>query len=73
MREQKQDEKNAKSRRIRWASIQSLWERWGIQSRLQLENLKRWGYLRDLRNIKMDLAEVGCGGMDWIHMAQDKI
>jgi hypothetical protein len=27
MREQKQDEKNAKSRRIRWASIQSLWER----------------------------------------------
>ena len=22
-------------------------------------------------NIKMDLQEVGCGGMDWIGMAQD--
>jgi hypothetical protein len=22
-------------------------------------------------NIKMDLQEVGCGGMDWIDMAQD--
>ena len=23
-------------------------------------------------NIKMDLWEVGCGGMDWIDMAQDR-
>jgi hypothetical protein len=23
-------------------------------------------------NIKMDLQELGCGGMDWIKMAQDK-
>jgi hypothetical protein len=23
-------------------------------------------------NIKMDLREVGCGGMDWIKLAQDK-
>jgi hypothetical protein len=26
----------------------------------------RWG-----DNIKMDLQEVGCGGMDWIGLAQD--
>ena len=27
----------------------------------------RWG-----DNIKMDLQEVGCGGMDWIYLAQDR-
>jgi len=37
-----------------------------------------WGDLRDRPrrrwedNIKMDIQEVGCGGMDWIEMAQDR-
>jgi len=26
-------------------------------------------YRRWVDNIKMDLQEVGCGGMDWIHLA----
>jgi hypothetical protein len=28
---------------------------------------RRWG-----DNIKMDLQEVGCGGMDWIELAHDR-
>jgi hypothetical protein len=27
---------------------------------------------RWMNNIKMDLSEVGLGGMDWIDLAQDK-
>jgi hypothetical protein len=30
-------------------------------------NRRRWE-----DNIKMDLQEVGCGGMDWIKLAQDR-
>jgi hypothetical protein len=31
-----------------------------------------WGNLRDRDTIKMDLQEVGCGGMDWIELAQER-
>jgi len=29
---------------------------------------RRWGH-----NIKMDLQEVGCGDMEWIELAQDRV
>ena len=43
----------------------------------------RWGTLRGKRplgrprrrwedNIEMDLLKIGCGGMDWIELAQDR-
>jgi hypothetical protein len=30
------------------------------------------GKWEDNRHIKMDLREIGCGGMDWIDLAQDR-
>ena len=39
-----------------------------LEGKRQLERpIRRW---KD--NIKMYLQEVGCGGMDWIELAQDK-
>jgi len=65
-----------KSRRMRWA---------GHVARMRKERLiwsfdgKTWGKeplgrpkYRWEDNIKMDLQEVGCGGMDWIELAQDR-
>jgi hypothetical protein len=46
-----------KSRKMRWARhVASM----GEEKRIWEDN------------IKMDLQEVGCGGMDWIELAQDR-
>jgi len=66
-----------KSRRMRWAGhVARMGERRGVYRVLvgKLEGYRppgrpshRWE-----DNIKMDLQEVGCGGVDWIELAQDK-
>ena len=64
-----------KSRRMRWAGqLASMGERGGVYrvlvgkpevKRPPERTRRRW---KD--NIKMDLQEVGCGGMDWIELSQ---
>ena len=68
-----------KSRRMRWAwHVARLGDRRGVYEymvlvrkpggkRLLGRPRRRWG-----DNIKMDLQEVGCGGMDWIELDQDR-
>jgi len=66
-----------KSRRMRWAGhVACMGERRGIYRVLvgKPEGKRPLGRPRCKweDNIKMDLWEVGCGGMDWIDMAQDR-
>ena len=66
-----------KSRRKRWAGhVAREGERRGVcrvfvgksdGKRLLARTRHRWE-----ENIKMDLQEVGCEGMDWIELAQNK-
>jgi transcription termination factor 2 len=66
-----------KSRRVRWAGhVARIGEGKGVYMGLVVKPegkrppgrpRRRW---KD--NIKMDLQEVGCGGMNWIELAQDR-
>jgi hypothetical protein len=47
---------------------ESIWHIGGKTRRNELVRLER----RWVNNIKMDLREIGWGGMDWIYLAQDK-
>jgi hypothetical protein len=65
-----------KSRRMRWVShVARMGERRGVYrilvgkpegNRPLGRPKRRWG------DIRMDLQEVGCGGMDWSELAQDR-
>ena len=66
-----------KSRRMRWVGhVACMVERRGLYrvlvgkpegKRLLGRPRRRWE-----DNIKMDLLEVGCGGMEWVELAQDR-
>jgi len=66
-----------KSRRMRWAGhVARMGERSGVlrvlvwqpeRKRLLGRPRRRW-----VDNIRMDLKDVGSGGMDWIELAQDR-
>ena len=66
-----------KSRRIRWAGhVVRMGERGGVYRFLVGKPERMRPLVRPRRrwedNIKMYLQEVGCGGMDWIKLAQDR-
>ena len=66
-----------KSRRVKWAGhVARMGERRDVYRLLvgKPEGKRPLGgpRCRWEDNIKMDLQEVGCGGVDWIELAQDR-